>query len=104
MKHYVVNSGVSNLSKYNLIRGPKLPEHVIIAIVDHDAYSGGLTKNPFNFQHYDIKEASLIVNGVNEPAELYKLDNTKEDKVDMYAIFLLKLQEFQLTIRSLGFY
>ena len=44
--------------------------------------------NPFNFQHFNIREASLIVNGVNEPTELYKLDTTSGDKADMFANFI----------------
>ena len=45
-------------------------------------------KNPFNFKDYDLSEASIVVNGVHEPQELYKLDKSEEDKVDMYANFL----------------
>ena len=76
------------MSHYNLIRGTQLPEQIIIGIVDQDAYSGSIRKNPFNFKHYDIKEASLVVNGVNEPAELYRMDINSGDKVDMFASFL----------------
>ena len=88
LKDYVVNKGTSDLSHYNLIRGTQLPEQIIIGIVDQAAYSGSISKNPFNFKHYGIKEASIIVNGVNEPAELYRLDIGQGDKVDMFANFL----------------
>ena len=88
LKEYVINSGTSDLSHYNLIRGSQLPEQIIIGVVAQDAYSGCINKNPFNFKHFGIKEASIIVNGVNEPAELYKLDVDDGDKVDMFANFL----------------
>ena len=88
LKDYVVNKGISDLSHYNLIRGTQLPEQIIIGIVDQAAHGGNITKNPFNFKHYGIKEASIIVNGVNEPAELYRLDMDSGDKVDMFANFL----------------
>ena len=88
LKDYVVNRGISDLSHYNLIRGTQLPEQIIIGIVDQAAYGGSISKNPFNFKHYGIKEASIIVNGVNEPAELYKLDADQGDKVDIFANFL----------------
>ena len=88
IKTYVVNSGVTDLSAYNLIRGSQLPEQIIIGIVSQEAYNGSMNKNPFNFQNFDIREASLIVNGVNEPAELYKLNVDIGDKVDMFASFL----------------
>ena len=67
LKEYVINRGTSDLSHYNLIRGSQLPEQIIIGVVAQDAHSGSIVKNPFNFKHYVIKEASIIVNGVNEP-------------------------------------
>ena len=88
LKEYVVTRGTYDLSHYNLIRGSQLPEQLIIGVVAQDAHSGSIVKNPFNFKHYGIKEASIIVNGVNEPAELYKLDVDDGDKVDMFANFL----------------
>ena len=42
-----------------------------------------IKKNPFNFKDYDLSEASIVVNGVHEPQELYKLNKSKEDKVDV---------------------
>ena len=88
IKAYVVNSGTTDLSAYNLIRGSQLPEQIIIGVVPQESYNGSIDKNPFNFKHFDIREASIIVNGVNEPAELYKLDIDNGDKVDMFASFL----------------
>ena len=61
---------------------------MIVAIVDHEAHEGNIEKNPFNFKDFDISEASLVVNGIHEPQELYKLNKTLNDNVDMYASFL----------------
>ena len=35
-----------------------------------------------------LREASIVVNGVHEPSESYKLDITSGDKADLYASFL----------------
>ena len=35
-----------------------------------------------------MREASIVVNGVHEPSESYKLDITSGDKADLYASFL----------------
>ena len=83
-----MNSGTTDLSAYNLIRGSQLPEQIIIGVVPQESYNGSIDKNPFNFKHFDIREASLIVNGVNEPVELYKLDKDNGDKVYMFESFL----------------
>ena len=76
------------MSEFNIITGAQLPEQVIVAIVSEDAHRGNIKKNPFKFDDYNISEASLVVNGVHEPHELYKLNKTLGDKVDMYANFL----------------
>ncbi len=52
------------------------------------AHRGDITKNPFNFQSLGITEASLVVNGVSEPPQLYKVDMDNGDKADLYASFL----------------
>ena len=88
LKTYTVTTGRAELSEYNIITGAQLPEQVIVAIVDEDAHRGVIGKNPFCFKDYDLSEASIVVNGVHEPQELYKLNKTEEDKVDMYANFL----------------
>ena len=106
LKKYVINSGTSDLSHYNLIRGSQLPEQIIIEVVGKNAHSGSIVKNPFNFKHYGIKDASIIVNGVNEPAELYKLDVDGGDKVDMFANFLenagvhMDDREFRISLKD----
>ena len=83
-----MNRGTTDLSQYNPIRGSQLPEQVIIGVVPQESYNGSIDKNPFNFKHFDIREASLVVNGVNEPVELYTLNVTTGDKVNMFASFL----------------
>ena len=88
LKTYNVTRGLSDLSQYNIITGNQLPDQVIVVIVDHDAHTGLIGKNPFNFKDYDISEASLVVNGMHEPQELYKMHKSEGDKVDMYANFL----------------
>ena len=88
MKTYTVKSGTSDLSHYNIISGRQLPEQVIIGIVEETAHRGVIEKNPFNFQDFGLKEASIVVNGVHEPSEPYRLDLESGDKADLYASFL----------------
>ena len=88
VKNYVVTSGTSDLSHFNLITGRQLPDQVFVAIVDHLAHTGSLQRNPFNFQDFNLTEASLVVNGVNEPSDLYRLSKDDGDKADLYFNFL----------------
>ena len=88
LKTYTVKSGTSDLSHYNIISGRQLPEQLIIGIVDETSHRGDIGKNPFNFKDFGLKEASIVVNGVHEPSEPYKLDINGGDKADLYASFL----------------
>ena len=88
LKTYTVTKGRSELSENNIITGSQLPEQVFVVIVDEDAHRGVINKNPFNFRDYDITHASLVVNGVHEPPDQYKLDKSTGDIADLYAQFL----------------
>ena len=60
-------------------------------MVEQVAHQGNIKKNPFNFQHFDCSEASIVINGVHEPTEPYKLDIDKGDYIDLYTDFLINL-------------
>ena len=77
------------MSHYNIITGHQLPEQIIIGMVNETAHTGDIEKNPFNFQHFDCSEASLVVNGIHEPAEPYKIDISAKNYVNLYSDFLL---------------
>ena len=83
LKTYTKQTGTSDLSHYNIISGRRLPEQISIAIVDEDAHRGKIGKNPFNFKDFYLKEAPLVVNGEDEPNELYKLNEVNGDKIDL---------------------
>ena len=89
IKTYTVQSGQSDLSHYNIISGHQLPDQIIIGMVNQTAHSGSLTENPFNFQHFNISEASIVVNGIHEPTEPYKMNIPAGDYINLYTDFLL---------------
>ena len=88
IKTYPVSSNKTDLSMYNFITGNQLPDQVIIGMVETEAYQGKNDKNPFNFQAFDLKEASLVVNGHHEPAEMYTLNTGDNNKADCFSEFL----------------
>lgn len=55
----------------------KLPETIIIGMVDSKAFAGSKTLNPFNFQHFDMKNIQLKVNSVSVPS--IRLDTVFND-------------------------
>ena len=88
LKTYTVQKGSSDLTRYGVLSGKQLPEQVLVFMVDDSAYNGNKNSNPFNFKHNNLKEASLIVNGVHEPYDMYKLDIKNNIKNEHYVNFL----------------
>lgn len=60
-------------------------------MVEAVSHSGSISKNPFNFQHFNCSEASIVVNGVHEGhgSEPYKLNISGGDYINLYSDFLL---------------
>ena len=88
LKTYTISSGKMDLSQYNIISGRQLPDQIIIGVLEENAHSGDIGKNPFHFQDFDITEACLVVNGRREPPDLYRVDLETGDKADLYNSFL----------------
>lgn len=56
-----------NSFSWDMINSAYLPRLVIVAFVDSTALTGSFEKNPFHFQHFDLKRLSVLVNGVSTP-------------------------------------
>ena len=73
MKFYSHGSGRNDLSENNLCSGT-LPSRVIVGLVRSDAFNGAQTRNPFNFQHFNVQSIVLRKNGTPTPFEEIELD------------------------------
>ena len=40
----------------------QLPNRVFMAMVDNDAYTGSIAKNPFNFKHFSTSQVTIYLN------------------------------------------
>jgi hypothetical protein len=61
-----IASGQSVFS-WDHINSAYLPKLVIVSFVDSYAVLGSLKKNPFNMEHFDLRQISLLVNGIPCP-------------------------------------
>lgn len=50
------------LSYEYIISSKVLPNKIVFAFVEDSAYNGSLTKNPFNFQHFNLSDFILKIN------------------------------------------
>ena len=52
----------------------ELPKRIAICMMDNDSYNGNYKKNPFNFQHYNLTQIVISVNGEEVPFKPLKLN------------------------------
>ena len=86
-------SGVNDLSIYSMFHTDKLPSYLVFGMVENDAFDGAMSKNPYNFQPFDLKEFYLLVNGTSYPSQPVKMDRASMDYHHVYVNeFLDKLK------------
>ena len=54
----------------------EIPKHIALCMmnIDNDSYNGSYKKNPFNFQHYNLTQIGISVNGEEIPFKPLKLN------------------------------
>ena len=65
-KCFTIARGQSNFS-WDHINSSYLPKFVIVTFIESEAILGSLKKNPFNMEHFNLRQISLHVNGVASP-------------------------------------
>ncbi len=68
-----ISTGVTTDTLENVITG-NLPQRVIIGMVEQTAFNGSTSKNPFNFQHFNLSELNVTIDGNNVPYQPFKFD------------------------------
>jgi hypothetical protein len=64
-KTFTVPRGNLDLSQENLFSG-QLPNCIVIGLVDNDSFNGAWNKNPFNFQHFNLTQMKVYIDGQNQ--------------------------------------
>lgn len=67
----------------NISKGP-IPKRLIIGLVDTLAFSGKNNKNPFNFQHFNISEINIAIDGEQLPYQPINFDFEKNQFIQGY--------------------
>jgi hypothetical protein len=76
MQTFTITSGSQSFNKENIFRG-QLPKLLVMGMVDNDAFNGTLSKNPFNFKHYDLNFLALYRDGEATPYRPFQPDYEK---------------------------
>jgi len=62
IKNFLLQSGTSNTTIQNVLTG-SLPQSLVICFLDARAFNGDVSQNPFTFQHFNLNNLNLKVNG-----------------------------------------
>lgn len=86
MRHYTIQKGgyVANIENASL---GMIPSLLIFGLVSSDAYIGKRTKNPFNFQHFNMSSLQLTVNGQPFPSRPLEMNFSADNPMYARAYF-----------------
>ena len=80
----LVPRGTSSILLENVVLGGLVPYKIFMVMVSHDSFSGAKDKNPFHYQHFNLKELEFHVNGKSYPTSRYNFDWTKGNILTPY--------------------
>ena len=75
-KVFTVSRGQQSQHIDNAFLGD-IPKRIAICMMDDNSYNGNYKKNLFNFQHYNLTQIGISVNGEEVPFKLLKLNFDK---------------------------
>lgn len=67
VKTFTLPAGTRSHSFDNVFSG-QLPKRIFYFLVRNDAYNGSYGRNPFNFQHCNLTQANVVLNGKSFPS------------------------------------
>lgn len=71
-------TGIDNISQ------SIIPKRVVFGLVESEAANGSITKNCFNFKHYNLSQVSLTVDGVDVPYSPLNTNFKSDDSMRAY--------------------
>lgn len=92
VKAFNINAGATSAHIDNIVLGV-LPRRVFIGLVENKAFTGDVTKNPFNFKHFNINYLAVNVDGEQIPATAYTPDFVQDHIIREYMGFLEALNQ-----------
>jgi hypothetical protein len=64
-KTFTIPAGFLDVSHEKLFSG-QLPTRLVVGLVDNAAFNGNTARNPFNFQHFNLTEVSVHLDGLQQ--------------------------------------
>lgn len=83
IKTFSIPSGMLSWNGENIYTGD-IPNKVVVALTSAEGFSGSFTKNPFNFEHFNLSSIGFYVDGVSLPGPPLKVNYREGNYVEPY--------------------
>ena len=68
MRSHIIPKGSNQfIIRVSQILSDCVPSQLVVGLVDSEAFSGKLSKNPYLFEHFDTEQIGLTINSSNRP-------------------------------------
>lgn len=84
LKTFTYAQGPRNIEIRNFANGRDLPTRLLICMVDNNAFNGQKALNPFNFKHYNMSSADILVNGKTVLAKPMSMNMATNEYLQAY--------------------
>ena len=71
-KSYSIPKGTHSFNLDNVFQLSR-PSRLVFGLVSSEAFNGAYAKSPFRFQHYDVTDVAVVINGETVPGRPMKL-------------------------------
>ena len=61
-KTFTISAGLRDVNQEKLYSG-QLPSRIVIGLVNNEGFNGAINRNPFNFEHFNLTEIALYLDG-----------------------------------------
>lgn len=85
--NHSIAKGHMSFNKADLFPGSN-PRMIMVGMLDTEAFNGNIKKNPFNFQHFDLRDIVLYVDSHAYPTVAYKPDFANSHYTRSYYDFM----------------
>lgn len=83
MRVYDIAAGIQT-SQFSNIQIGQLPKAVFVGFVESEDFHGKGKTSPFNFQHCNVSQISVEVDGQSFPSKPYRADFSKKSSLECY--------------------
>lgn len=83
IKTFTISTGTMQETKENLFTG-NVPRRLAVGLVESTAFAGNVTKNPFNFQHFQLSFLAAYVDGERYPTNPIRPSFDTNDSVEAF--------------------